>query len=117
MYSGYWKVVAEEEAREICLFFTPDGNQRWKVMPMGDLNVSPTFLATTMKLQTEWDTIAKECGLENFVSKCIVDYVLFYVCTPNQLLAYFRTVLDVLKHHRATLKTKKYNGFRTGVSL
>ena len=53
MYSGYWKVMAEEEAREICLFFTPDGNQRWKVMPMGDLNVSPTFLAMLMKLQME----------------------------------------------------------------
>ena len=40
---------------------------------------------------------------ENVVSKIIVDDVLLYGCIAEQLLDYFRTVLDVLKRHRATL--------------
>ena len=47
---GYWKVVAEEEARERLAFFTPDRNRQWKVMPMGALNAAPKFVATIMKL-------------------------------------------------------------------
>ena len=59
MYSGYWKVVAEEEARKRMAFFIPDGKRRWKVMHMGDLNSAPTSVAMMMKLQMEWDTLAK----------------------------------------------------------
>ena len=40
-------------------FSTPDIKRRWKVMPMGDLNAAPTFVEMTMKLQMEWDTLAK----------------------------------------------------------
>ena len=54
MDSGYWKVVVEEEARERLALFTPDGKRWWKVMPMGALNVAPTFVATTMQLRIEW---------------------------------------------------------------
>ena len=45
--------------------FTPDRKRRWKVMPVGDLNVAPTFLAMTMKLQMERYTLDKENGLKN----------------------------------------------------
>ena len=51
MDSGYLKVVAEEEARKILALFTPDRKRRWKVMPMGDLNMAPAFVAMIMKLQ------------------------------------------------------------------
>ena len=112
MESGYWQVVAEEEAHERLKFFTPEGNRRWKVMPMGDLNGSPTFVAMTMKLHMEWDTLAKQRGLKNVASKIIVDDVLLYGRTEEQLPAYFRTVLDVLKYHCATLKLKKCKWFQ-----
>ena len=59
MYSGYWKVVAEEEARERLALFAPDGKRKCKVMPMGDLNSAPTFVEMVMKLQMKWDTLAK----------------------------------------------------------
>ena len=59
MDSAYWQVVAEDEARKILAFFTPDVNRRWKVMPMGDLNADPTFLAIMMKLHMERDKLAK----------------------------------------------------------
>ena len=49
--------------------------------------------------------------------KIISDDVLLYGRTAGQLLSYFRTVLDVLKHRQATLKLKSENGFRTGASL
>ena len=39
-------------------------------------------------------------------SKIIVDDGLLYERTENQILAYFRTSLYVLKHHCATLKLK-----------
>ena len=108
MDSGYWQVVAEEEACKILKFFTLDGKRRCKVMPMGSLNSAPTFLATTMKLYMEWDTLSKERGLKNVASKIIVDDVLLYGSTSKQLLDYFITVIDVLKHHRAKLKLKKW---------
>ena len=38
--SGYWQVVAEKDAREKLAFYTPDGKKRWKVMPMGALNLA-----------------------------------------------------------------------------
>ena len=62
---GYFQVVSEEEAHERLAFFTPDRKRQWKVMPMGDLNVAPKFVATMMKLYMEWDTLAKERGLKN----------------------------------------------------
>ena len=49
---------------------------------------------------------------EIFESKIIVDDVLLYGRTADQLLAYFRTVLDVLKHHHTTLKLKKCKWFQ-----
>ena len=73
---------------------------------MGDHNVAPTFIAITMKLQMEWDTLYTDRGLKNVVSKIIYDNVLLYGRTSEQLIDYFRAVLDVLKHHRATLKLK-----------
>ena len=59
MDSGYWKVVAEDEARGRLAFFTPDGKWRWKVLPMGSLNSDPTFVAMMMKIQMKWDTLVK----------------------------------------------------------
>ena len=64
MDSGYWKVLAEEEAHKRLAFFTPDRNRKWKVMPMGSLNAASTFLSMTMNLKMEWDTPAKELGLK-----------------------------------------------------
>ena len=65
--------MAEEEASEILEYFTPDGNRRWEVMPMGDLNTSPTLVAITTKLTMEWYTIAKYRGLKNVASRIIFD--------------------------------------------
>ena len=80
-------------------------------MPMGNRNAVPTFVAMTMNLKNEWDTLAKERGLKNVASNIIVDNVLLYGRTSEQLLAYFTTVLDVLKHQPATLKLKKCKWF------
>ena len=75
-------------------------------MLMGDLNASPTFVAMMMKLENEWYLQSKERGLKNVASKIIIDDVLLYGRTSKQLLVYLRTVLDVFKHHRATLKLR-----------
>ena len=42
----------------------------------------------------------------------IVDDVLLYGCTAGQLLSYFITVIDVIKHHCATLKLKRCEWFQ-----
>ena len=65
MYSGYWKVVVEEEAHERLPLFTLGGKRRREVMPMGVLNVGPKFVSIPMKLQMERDTLVKESGLKN----------------------------------------------------
>ena len=79
---------------------------------MGDLNADPEFVAMTMKLHMEWGTLAKERGLKIVASKIIFGDVLLYRRTSRQLLDYFRTVLDVLKHHWDTLKLKKCKWFQ-----
>ena len=38
--------------------------------------------------------------------------MLLYGRTSEQLLAYFRTVVEILKHHRATLKLKRCKWFQ-----
>ena len=77
-------------------------------MPMWALNAAPTFVAMIMKLKMKWTTFANERGLKNVASKIIVDDMSLYGCTDKQLLAYFRTFLDVMKHQHATIKLKKY---------
>ena len=79
---------------------------------MGALNADPTFVAIMTKLKMEWETLYKEHGFKNISSKSIDDDVLLYGRTYKQLLAYFRTVLDSLKHHHATLKLKKCKWFQ-----
>ena len=76
-------------------------------MPIVELNPAPTFAAIMMKLQMEWDILAKESGLKFFASKIVVDDVLLYGLSEKHILAYSITVLDVLKHYRATLKMRK----------
>ena len=78
---------------------------------MGSLNAAPNFLAMMTKIQMEWDTLAKERGLKN-VAKINVYDVLLYGRTAEQLLMYFITVLDFLKHPRATLKLKGFKWFQ-----
>ena len=107
IYSGYWQVVSEEEALKRHAFFTPDVKWQWKMIPIGSLNAAPTFVAMAMKLQIKWYELSKERGLKNVASKIIVDDVLLYGRTAGQLLAYFKTVLDVLKHHHAIIKLKR----------
>ena len=58
---------------EILTLFTPYINQRWKVMPMGDLNAARTLVAMIMKLEMKWYTLAKDRGLKNVASQIIVD--------------------------------------------
>ena len=81
-------------------------------MPMGALNAALKFVAMMMKLKIEWDTLSKERGSKNVASEIIVDRLLLYGRSANQLLDYFITVLDFLKHHRATLKLKKCKWFQ-----
>ena len=54
----------------------------------------------------EWIKLAKERILKNVASTIIFDDVLLYGHTEKQILEYLRTVLEILKHHRATPKLK-----------
>ena len=82
------------------------------MIPMGALNAAPTFVSMVTKLKIEWYTLAKQRGLKNVAYKIIVDSILLYGRTAEQLLACFITVLDVLKNHRATLKLKVCKWFQ-----
>ena len=113
LHSGYWQIVAEPEARAQLAFFTPDGKKRWKVMPMGALNSTATFVAMMTTLQKEWEAKASKLGISGCGFKVIVDDVLLFGREEETLLRYFRVVLDMLKHHRATLKLKKCSWFQS----
>ena len=56
--------------------------------------------------------MAEEHGIERCGSKVIVDNVLVFRRDPDSLLQYFRVVLEVLKHHHATIKLQKCKWFR-----
>ena len=62
--SGYWQVVTDEKEREILELFVPDRKRQRKVIPTGELNPAPIFVAMMMKLQMEWDTLSKERGIK-----------------------------------------------------
>ena len=66
-------------------------------MPMGELNAYPKFLTTSENMQKEWDTLDKESDLENIASKIIVDNVFLYGHIEEIIMAYFITVLYILK--------------------
>ena len=75
---------------------------------MGALHSATNFVSMMIKLQNKWDTLAKEHELRNFALKIIVDDVLMYGHIAGQILAYFRMVVDFLKHHFPTIKMKKW---------
>ena len=80
-------------------------------MPMGALNLVPIFMAMMLTLRWKWDHLADEQGIKKCGSKVIVDDVLVYGRDPDSLLWYFRVVLEVLKHHHATVKLQKCKWF------
>ena len=57
--------------------------------PIGSSNSAPTFLAMTMKLQKKWDTLSKERDLKYVPSKIIVNDLLLYGHTAENILGYF----------------------------
>ena len=52
-------------------------------MPMEDLNAAPTFLTMAMKVQIEWEELAKKHGLNIVASKIFDDDVLLYGLTAE----------------------------------
>ena len=74
---------------------------------MGYLNTASTFVSTMNKLKMEWETLVKERGLKNVASEIIVDDVLLYGIKVKKLIEYFRTVMEILKHYRATINLKR----------
>ena len=80
-------------------------------MPIGALNEAPTFVEIMMKPKNEFNTLAKERRLK-MSHKNIADDVLLYGRTVKQILTYFKTLLNVLKHHHATLKLKRCKWFQ-----
>ena len=82
-----------------------------------DAYEDPKFISTICSndneaKKMEWYTLAKVRGLNNVASNIILDDVLLYGGTAKQLLDYFRTVLDVLKHHCTILKVRNYKKFQ-----
>ena len=111
MDSEYWQLAAEPEARAKLAFYTPNGKKRWAVMPMGALNSAATFCAMMETLKQEWNKVAAEKQIQHCDTKVIVDDVLIYGRDSDELIRYFGVVVDVIKHHRATLKLKKCKWF------
>ena len=80
-------------------------------MPMGALNLAPIFMAMMLTLRWKWDCLVDEQGIVKCRSKVIVDDILVYERDPDSLLWYFKVVLEVLKHHHATVKLQKCKWF------
>ena len=124
--SGFWQMLLEKLSRPKLAFFTPNGKKRWTVMPMGALNSSSIFVAMAADLQKTWNALATSRNIDTskartalkgqntpinihdtYGSEVIVDDMLFYAEDLDTLLAYFDCALEVLLHHRVTIKLKK----------
>ena len=107
-------------------FFTPNGKKRWTVVPMGALNSSSIFVAMAADLKKTWNALATSRNIDTskartalkgqntpmnihdtYGSEVIVADMLFYAEDLATLLAYFDCALEVLLHHRVTIKLKK----------
>ena len=80
-------------------------------MPMGAKNSMAVFVAMMDVISKEWNDKASTMQIDRVGSKQIVDDVLLYADTPDKLLKYFRIVLSVLMHWRATVKLAKCKMF------
>ena len=124
--SGYWQIFLELLSRAKLAFFTPTGKKRWTVMPMGALNSSSIFVAMAADLKAAWDELAASRNIdtskvntalrgqdaphdlhESYGSDVIVDDILLYAEDVDILMAYFECALEILQHHRVTVKLKK----------
>ena len=124
--SGYWQIFLELLSRSKLAFFTPTGKKRWTVMPMGALPSSSIFVAMAADLKKAWDELAASRNIdtskvntalrgqhiplqmhESYGSEVIVDDILLYFEDVDILMAYFECALEVLQHHRVTVKLKK----------
>ena len=124
--SGYWQIFLELLSRSKLAFFTPTGKKRWTVMPMGALNSSSIFVAMAADFKMAWGELASSRNIvtskvntalrgqhiplhihESYGSEVIVDDILLYAEDVDILMAYFECALEVLQHHRVTVKLKK----------
>ena len=95
-------------------------------MPMGALNSSSIFVAMAADLQAAWDALAASRNIDTstvrtdlqgqhapqdlhdtYGSEVIVDDIFLYAEDVDTLLAYFECALEILLHHRVTVKLKK----------
>ena len=99
--SGYWHRSK---------LFHCSGYGQWLLTSSGRRGVTwkTGIINPVFKSMVESDSY----GVPKCTSKIIVDDVLLYGLSAKQLLAYFGTVLDVLKYHRATLKLKRWKLFQ-----
>ena len=99
------------------MLFTTDVKLLWEVMPMGSLNADPTFLTMAMKILKIMVHIRKGVQSEkhHIKNNCLWYFTLWI--TSEQILEYFRKVLDILKHHRYTINLKRYKWFQHGCNF
>jgi hypothetical protein len=114
--SGYWQVKLADGTKDKTAFFIPGAKKRWKVMPMGCTNALPFFVAMVDWMRKEWNRKATELGIrgedrpqrrQDPDSKTIVDDILLSAATPEELIRYFRVVLEVLEFYRVSVKLRK----------
>jgi hypothetical protein len=81
-------------------------------MPMGALNSAPVFVAMMLELQGKWNLLAEQRKIKNCGSSVIVDDVLVFVRDKDELLRYFKCILEILMHYKATINLRKCKWFQ-----
>ena len=79
---------------------------------MGVLNSAPVFVAMMLELQRKWDELAEQREIKDFGSSVIVDNVLVFGRTKDELLRYFKCILEVLMYYRETINLRKCKWFQ-----
>ena len=108
---GCWQAELTDASKGKTAFFVPAGKKRFARMPMGTSDAHPFFVAMMQKFKIKWEALAKERKVKGCGSKITVDDVLLHGLEVDQLIAYFRCVLEVLQQHRATVKLRKCRFF------
>lgn len=111
-FSGYHQILMETLSSFKTAFAGPNGRKyRYTIMPFGLVNGPVVFIIMVYDLKDHWDNLAfEEFGLEidhNTNSIIIIDDTFIYSNNLQNLLKYFRCILEISKRYNLSWKLEK----------
>ena len=76
------------------------------------LNSAPVFVAMVMELQGKWNRLAEQQAMKDCGCSVIVNDVHVSGRVKDKLLRYFKCIMEIFMHYRATINLRKCKWFQ-----